>query len=112
MVLRMLKSGLEQGHFDQNGRLDHFGPVHFPTVLRPLPSLEGHLLLKAFRVQFQFRSSTRNGSGVQVPSSGLGFSNRNGSEVQVSSSNLVPAHQRRPDNDCLGPAKTYELGLS
>ena len=25
--------------FDQNGRLDHFGPVHFPTVPWPLPSI-------------------------------------------------------------------------
>ena len=37
LVLRMPKSSSEQGHFDQNGRLDHFGPVHFPTVQRPFP---------------------------------------------------------------------------
>ena len=29
-------------HFDQNGRLDHFGPVHFPTVPRPLPRTLAH----------------------------------------------------------------------
>ena len=26
LVSRILKSGSEQGHFDQNGRLDHFRP--------------------------------------------------------------------------------------
>ena len=39
LVSRMLKSSSESGHFDQNGRLDHFRPVHFPTVPRPLPKL-------------------------------------------------------------------------
>ena len=28
---------LKSSHFDQNVRLDHVGPVHFPTVPRPLP---------------------------------------------------------------------------
>ena len=36
-VSRMLKFGSEEGHFDPNDRLDHFGPVHFPTVPRPGP---------------------------------------------------------------------------
>ena len=31
-VSRMLKSGSEEGHFDQNGRLDHFGPFWSSTL--------------------------------------------------------------------------------
>ena len=32
LVSRMLKPGSEQGHFDQNGRLDHFGPFWSSTL--------------------------------------------------------------------------------
>ena len=32
------KSQLGIRSFDQNGRLDHFGPVHFPTVPQSLPT--------------------------------------------------------------------------
>ena len=54
LVLRMVNSSLEEGHFDQDSRfgpfwtiLDHFGPAHLPTVPRPLLNLDGkHLRIK------------------------------------------------------------------
>ena len=42
LVSRILKSSSEQGLFDQNGSLEHFGPVWSTTLLtvpRPLPTL-------------------------------------------------------------------------
>ena len=39
LVSRMLKSGSEKGDFDQNGRLDHFGPVHIVPRPRPIDKL-------------------------------------------------------------------------
>ena len=44
-------------NFDQNGRLDHFGPVHFPTVLRPpLFEFRGRVFRREFR-EFLLRKS-------------------------------------------------------
>ena len=50
--------------------LDHFGPVHFPTVLRPFPIVDSRFFFAFWKIQHLevliFTKSRRKNTGAQV----------------------------------------------